>query len=156
MSKGQVIERKYLVEGPHSEVKMEKVDSNIQTIISGGTNKFTYDTVMLKPYARAYLGITYEPEERFSENKTTYDEEWREIKQGHHKISYPEEYLGKPDTFYLLYKDESPGVVESYERIFLDKFSGFIDADKTEGEAGREGKGGRPCFLYLFLQHYVR
>lgn len=156
MSMEPVIERKYLVNGPHNEAKMEIVDKNIQAIISGGTNKFTYDTVMLKPYAKAYIGITHDPEKRLSEDKTAYDEEWRDIGKSHLKKLYPDEFLKRPDTIYLLYRDESPDVVDSYEKIFLDEFSGFINADEVdEEEAEREEGGPNSYYLYLFLQHYM-
>lgn len=149
-----VIESRYLVDEPHSEAARKRVEKNIEEIISGGTNKFTYDTVVLKPYARAYLGITTDPEVSLSEHKSTYEEEWREIRQSNHKMLYPEQFLKKPDTFYLLYKDESRNVVKSYEKDFLDEFSGFIDADTEDSE--REGNGAGSHFLYLFLQHYMR
>lgn len=155
MPQEPLIETKYLVNGPHSEAKMEQVDEEIQTIISGGTNKFTYDTVMLKPYARACLGITRDPEKMLSGYETEYDEEWREIGPNSLKKLYPDEYLRKPDTFYLLYKDESPAVVSSYEKIFLDEFSGFIESDKANEGVEKEERGPNSYYLYLFLQHYM-
>lgn len=156
MSSDPVIEKKYLINGPHSEAKMEVVDNNIQKIISGGTNKFTYDTLMLKPYARAYLGVTRDPEKRLSEHETTYDEDWREIGENPLKKLYPDEFLKRPDTFYLLYKDESLDVVESYGKIFLDQFSGFIDADKADETFEGESLRASTYYLYLFMQHYMR
>ena len=156
MSLKPLIEKKYLINGPHNETKMEIVDKNIQEIISGGTNKFTYDTVVLKPYAKAYLGITLSPETRLSEDETTYEEEWRDIGQNSLKKLYPDEFLEKPDTIYLLYKDESSEVVHSYEKIFLDEFSGFIDPDKAEVDAEKKDMGMNSYYLYLFLQYYMK
>ncbi|WP_048149812.1 hypothetical protein [Methanolacinia paynteri] len=156
MSLKPLIEKKYLINGPHSEAKMEIVDKNIQEIISGGTNKFTYDSVVLKPYAKAYLGITLSPETRLSEDETTYEEEWRDIGQNSLKKLYPDEFLEKPDTIYLLYKDESSEVVRSYEKIFLDEFSGFIDADEAEVDAEKKDLGMNSYYLYLFLQYYMK